>query len=83
LNGFAGEVPGSAISTGCLLIHPNDWKSFNSVMSGVAEFKVQVVRQAWGKVLQVSDILPITTIRLVDKYIIKEPYIPFTYKKKD
>jgi hypothetical protein len=51
--------------------------------SSVAEFKVQVVRQAWGKVLQVSDILPITTIRLIDKYIIKEPYIPFTYNKKD
>jgi RHS repeat-associated protein len=78
-NGFAG----GKVSTGCLLIHPDDWKSFNSVMSGVAEFKVQVVRQAWGKVLQISDILPIATIRLIDKYIIKEPYIPFTYNKKD
>jgi hypothetical protein len=33
------------VSTGCLLISPNDWNAFNSAMSGVSNFSVQVRRQ--------------------------------------
>ncbi|MCB2379963.1 DUF6443 domain-containing protein [Hymenobacter sp. BT635] len=46
-NGFAGAISGgkSGISVGCLLISPSDWKDFNKSMSGVKDFKVQVIRQ--------------------------------------
>ncbi|MBP1615024.1 MAG: hypothetical protein H6Q13_2472 [Bacteroidetes bacterium] len=40
-SGFAG----GRVSTGCLLIHPDDWSGFNDVMYGVKNFKVQVIRQ--------------------------------------
>ncbi|NMA74607.1 MAG: hypothetical protein GX963_10710, partial [Bacteroidales bacterium] len=40
-NGGAGGY----VSTGCLLIHPDHWSGFNNVMSGVKNFKVQVIRQ--------------------------------------
>jgi hypothetical protein len=45
-NGYAGEISNgkSGISVGCLLIVPKDWKSFNSVLNGVKNFKVQVIR---------------------------------------
>ena len=39
--GFAG----GKVSTGCLLIHPDDWAGFNNVLYGVQNFKVQVIRQ--------------------------------------
>ena len=47
-NGFAGEIHGgkSGITVGCLLIDPRDWAAFNSAMSGVKHFKVDVQRQA-------------------------------------
>lgn len=32
------------VSTGCLLIAPTDWNSFNKVMNGVDQFKVRVTR---------------------------------------
>ncbi len=35
---------GSPVSKGCLLISPNDWGNFNSQMSGVQHFAVQVKR---------------------------------------
>lgn len=44
-NGFVG----STVSTGCLLIHPDDWQVFNNIMSGVKNFKVQVIRQVLMK----------------------------------
>lgn len=39
-SGFAA----GRVSTGCLLIAPNNWSSFNQAMSGVQNFKVQVIR---------------------------------------
>ncbi len=39
-SGFAGGT----VSTGCLLVAPNDWRDFNKTMSGVQNFKVQVIR---------------------------------------
>ena len=32
------------VSTGCLLLAPNDFKKFNSIMSGVTNFSVRVIR---------------------------------------
>jgi RHS repeat-associated protein len=40
-DGFAG----GNVSVGCLLLAPQDFKTFNSVMSGVKNFTVQVTRQ--------------------------------------
>ena len=40
-DGFAGGT----VSIECLLIAPSDWQGFNRVMSGVANFKVQVTCQ--------------------------------------
>jgi RHS repeat-associated protein len=56
-DGFAG----GKVSVGCLLIIPSDWQSFNDVMSGVKNFKVQVFRQVTGKAVSVEDpnLLPI------------------------
>lgn len=36
---------GGTVSTGCLLLTPQDFKTFNSTMSGVQNFTVRVVRQ--------------------------------------
>ncbi len=44
MSGYAGIYPTTATSTGCLLIAPNDWSSFDNTMSGVQNFKVQVIR---------------------------------------
>jgi RHS repeat-associated protein len=41
----ASGYAGGNISTGCLLLAPQDFKTFNSVMSGVSNFTVQVTRQ--------------------------------------
>jgi RHS repeat-associated protein len=53
-DGYAGTVEKkkgvSGISVGCLLIAPSDWASFNEVMSGVTNFKVQVIRTTIEKV---------------------------------
>jgi len=51
-NGYAGEIHNgqSAITVGCLLITPDDWKSFNEVMEGVQNFKVQIIRQITERV---------------------------------
>jgi hypothetical protein len=45
-NGYAGPIHGgnSGISVGCLLITPKEWPSFNQVLKGVTNFKVQVIR---------------------------------------
>jgi RHS repeat-associated protein len=45
-DGFAGVRGGTAITTGCLLIAPADWDSFNAVMKGVQNFTIQVIRKA-------------------------------------
>ncbi|MGC3978304.1 MAG: RHS repeat-associated core domain-containing protein [Paludibacteraceae bacterium] len=45
-SGFAG----GRISTGCLLIAPNNWSDFNQTMSGVQNFKVQVIRTQVEKI---------------------------------
>lgn len=53
-SGFAGEYWSKkskkmeGISEGCLLIHPNDWSSFNKTMQGVQNFKVQVYRDTFA-----------------------------------
>ena len=39
-NGFAG----AAVSVGCLLLTPTSWTKFNTKVSGLESFKVQVVR---------------------------------------
>ena len=39
-NGYAG----GNVSVGCLLLAPNDFKKFNSIMSGVQNFTVRVTR---------------------------------------
>ena len=39
-NGYAG----GNVSTGCLLLAPNDFKKFNTIMSGVTNFTVRVTR---------------------------------------
>jgi RHS repeat-associated protein len=54
-NGFAGEKTKAdggetAISKGCLLIAPGDWKDFNKIMKGVTNFKVQITRTGFEKV---------------------------------
>lgn len=44
-NGFAGEITSTkAISEGCLLIIPADWKHFNDALEGVKNFKIQIIR---------------------------------------
>jgi hypothetical protein len=40
----------TAISKGCLLIAPGDWKDFNKIMKGVTNFKVQITRTGFEKV---------------------------------
>lgn len=45
-NGFAGVTSEGAISAGCLLIAPGDWKGFNSAMDNAQSFKVRVSRSA-------------------------------------
>ncbi len=51
-NGYAGTYANGTkgISVGCLLIAPSDWASFNEVMSGATNFKVQVIRTVTEKV---------------------------------
>lgn len=41
----ASGYAGGTVSTGCLLLAPSDFKTFNSVMSDVKNFTVQVTRQ--------------------------------------
>lgn len=36
---------GGTVSTGCLLLTPQDFKTFNTTMSGVKNFTVRVIRQ--------------------------------------
>ncbi|MCX6319478.1 MAG: hypothetical protein NTW29_19530 [Bacteroidetes bacterium] len=45
-DGYCGPVKNgsSGISVGCLIIAPKDWKSFNTVMAGVKQYKIQVFR---------------------------------------
>ena len=41
----ASGYAGGTVSTGCLLLAPSDFKTFNNIMSGVKNFTVQVTRQ--------------------------------------
>lgn len=41
VSGYAGGT----VSKGCLLLAPQDFKTFNSIMSGVKNFTVRVTRQ--------------------------------------
>ena len=41
-SGYAG----GSVSTGCLLVSADDWDNFNNVMSGVKDFRVQVIRES-------------------------------------
>jgi RHS repeat-associated protein len=45
-SGYAGSIHGgkSGISVGCLLVTPKDWPSFNQILVGVSQFKVQLIR---------------------------------------
>lgn len=59
-NGYAGILPKTEISSGCLLIAPSDWSVFNNIMNGYNDqgystFKVQISRQ-------VTEIVPVQGI---------------------
>ena len=60
-----GTYPTTAVSTGCLLIAPSDWGNFNSVMSGVTDFRVQVMRWTTTNVplLGVNGVVPNISIQ--------------------
>lgn len=45
-SGYAGGT----VSTGCLLLTPQDFRTFNSTMSGVKNFTVRVTREQIVKV---------------------------------
>ena len=41
---------GGTVSTGCLLLTPQDFRTFNSIMSGVNNFTAKVIREQFVKV---------------------------------
>ena len=63
---YSSGYAGGKVSTGCLLIAPNDWSAFNTAMSGVTNFSVQVTRSVLIRVpLQgVNGIVP-------NKYVLR------------
>ncbi|MBN9299698.1 MAG: hypothetical protein J0I41_22035, partial [Filimonas sp.] len=73
--GFAGTYydkkakKDKGISVGCLLIAPNDWKSFNEVMSGVKDFKIEVIRSISRKIPLQGVNGQITNISIIRKTI--------------
>jgi hypothetical protein len=56
-SGFAGTYNNGkdGISVGCLLIVPTDWPKFNKVMSGVKNFKLQLIRTQ-SKISQINGV---------------------------
>lgn len=64
-SGFAG----GRISTGCLLIAPNNWSDFNQAMSGVQNFKVQVIRTQVEKVPLQGKTAPVPNVFILQKTI--------------
>lgn len=43
-DGWAGVADNSSVSKGCLLISPSDWNSFNTQLSGITYFRLEVRR---------------------------------------
>jgi RHS repeat-associated protein len=68
----ASGYAGGTVSTGCPLLAPQDFKTFNSVMSGVTNFTVQVTRQA-------TQLMPLQGVTGVVPNI----FVPRTVIKRD
>ena len=66
-DGYSGTIHNgkSGITVGCLLIAPDDWKSFNETMTGVKSFKVQVIRSITQKVPLQGRTGPVSGISII------------------